>query len=105
MVQSISTMAEYAKKIPEELRWEDYRAGNRGRKHVPAPPTAAGAAKELGTCCICLDATRVYAFVPCGHLSVSGMCQHIWGQRFCHNMSKMPRAGNKLSENLSLSSF
>jgi len=73
-MRSISAIAEYAKKSPEELRWEDNRAGNRGSKHVPAPAAAAGVAEEPGTCCICLDAAPVYAFVPCGHLCLCQEC-------------------------------
>lgn len=38
---------------------------------------------EEATCCICMDAPPVYAFVPCGHLCLCETCQKAYDQTKC----------------------
>jgi len=38
---------------------------------------------EEATCCICMDAPPVYAFVPCGHLCLCETCQKAYDQTNC----------------------
>jgi hypothetical protein len=84
-------------------KWEEYHLDADGVPHPgPAPGSTAAAASrkrkeaEAEQCSICLDASRCYVFIPCGHMAACGTCAFKFHEKPCPICRKKVKAMQKV---------
>lgn len=78
-IEAIVGMEAYKYKSMEELRMEDYAAGNRGlkpcREDVDMTASDDTASPCMAKkCVVCMDQNVTHVLIPCGHISLCGSC-------------------------------